>query len=210
MNADKTLRKTTSHRGRADAIYELRVALPYIAPTIWRRLEVPGTMTFGDLHGAVQVAVGWEDCHLWAFYVGKTEVSPEPEQLDFPGEPRARPADRTTLEEMLARRRIKFRYVYDMGDDWLHEIKVEKVFAPEPGVTYPRCTGGKRACPPEDCGGFPGYFHLLEVLADPKHPEHGEMLDWMGGEWDPEGFDIDAVNARLQPRKRRPARHPKK
>ncbi len=198
------MRKTTSHRGhgehrggRVDAIYELRVALPYIVPTIWRQLEIPGTMTFDDLHRAIQVAMGWEDCHLWAFYVGKTEVSPEPEQFDFPGEPRARPADSTTIEEMLAGQRAKFRYVYDMGDDWLHEIKVEKVFAPEPGVTYPRCTGGERAGPPEDCGGFPGYFHLMEVVANPKHPEHGEMLDWIGGDWDPEAFDIVAMNKEL-------------
>ena len=132
MNADKTPRKITSHGGRADAIYELSVALPYIVPTIWRRLEVLGTMTFDDLHDAIQIAMGWEDCHLWAFYVGKTEVSPEPEQFGFPGVPRARPADRTTLDEMLVGQRVKFRYVYDMGDDWLHEIKVEKVFSPGP------------------------------------------------------------------------------
>ncbi|OGA51686.1 MAG: hypothetical protein A3F74_06555 [Betaproteobacteria bacterium RIFCSPLOWO2_12_FULL_62_58] len=191
-------------------VYQLRIALAYIEPSVWRRLEVPSTMTFGDLHGAIQAAMGWEDCHLWAFYVGKTEVSPDPEQFDFPGEPRAQAADWTALDDMLAGRRIKFRYIYDMGDDWLHEIKVEKILAPEPGVQYPRCTGGERACPPEDCGGFPGYYNVLEALADPKHPEYEEMLDWIGGEWDPEAFDIKAVNARLQPRKRRPARRPKK
>ena len=217
MNADKTLRKTTSHRGHkehrgghADAIYELRVALPYIVPTIWRRLEVPGAMTFYDLHDAIQTAMGWEDDHLWAFYVGKTEVSPASEQLEFPGVPRAQPADGTTLDQMLAGQGVKFRYVYDMGDDWLHEIKVEKVFTPEHGVTYPRCTGGARACPPEDCGGFPGYQNFLKAVKNPKHPEHEESLEWIGGEWDPEAFDMDAVNARLQPRKRRPARRPKK
>ena len=191
-------------------VYQLRIALPYIKPAIWRRLEVPGTMTFGGLHDAIQTAMGWENCHLWAFYVGKTEVSPESEQFDFPGEPPARPADSTTLDKMLGARPIKFRYVYDMGDDWLHEIKVEKAFAAAAGVQYPRCTGGARACPPEDCGGFPGYFHFLEAITDPKHPEHGELLDWIGGEWDPETFDIDAVNARLQRRKRRLARRPRK
>lgn len=212
MNADKPARKTTSRKerqgGRAGAIYQLRISLPYIVPVIWRRLEVPGTMTFDDLHGAIQVAMGWENCHLWAFYVGKTEVSPEPEQFGFPDVPRARPADRTTLDEMLAGQRVKFRYIYDMGDDWLHELKVEKVFAPEAGVTYPRCTDGKRAGPPEDCGGFPGYFNLVKVLANPRHPEHDEMLEWIGREWDFEAFDIGAVNAALQPRKRRPARRP--
>lgn len=184
-------------------IYHLRIALPYIAPPIWRRLEVPGTLTFGDLHDAIQTAMGWEDCHLWAFYVGKTEVSPATEQFDFPGEPRAQPADGTTLDQMLAGRRIKFRYIYDMGDDWLHEIKVEKVVAPEPNVAYPRCTGGARACPPEDCGGFPGYYNLLEALTDPKHAEHEEMLEWIGDEWNPEAFNLGAVNAALKPRGRK-------
>ena len=210
MNANSAMRKSTSHRGRADAIYELRVALPYIVPIIWRRLEVPGTMTFDDLHDAIQIAMGWEDCHLWAFYVGKTEVSPEPEQFGFPGVPRARPADRTTLDEMLAGQRVKFRYEYDMGDSWTHEIKVEKVLAPDPDMAYPRCTGGARAGPPEDCGGFPGYQNFLKAVKNPKHPEHEETLEWIGDEWDPEAFDMDAVNARLQPRKRRPARRPKK
>jgi len=204
------MRKTTSHGGHADAIYELRVALPYIVPTIWRRLEVPGTMTFDDLHDAIQIAMGWEDCHLWAFYVGKTEVSPEPEQLVFPGQPRARSADSTTLDDMLAGQCMKFRYEYDMGDSWTHEIEVEKVLAPDPDMAYPRCTGGARAGPPEDCGGFPGYQNILKAVKNPKHPEHEETLEWIGGEWNPEAFDMDAVNARLQPRKRRPARRPKK
>lgn len=184
-------------------IYQLKIALPYIEPPIWRRLEVPGAMTFDALHAVIQIAMGWEDCHLWMFYVGKTEVSPESEQFDFPGKQRAQSADRTTLDHMLAGRRIKFRYIYDMGDDWLHEIKVEKVSAPAPGAQYPRCTGGERACPPEDCGGFPGYLNLLETLANPKHPEREEMLEWIGGEWNAEAFDIDAVNDRLQPRKRK-------
>ncbi len=183
-------------------IYQLKVALPYIKPTIWRRLEAPGNMTFHDLHDAIQIAMGWENCHLWMFSVGETEISPESEQFDFPGQPRAQVADRTTLDHMLAGRRIKFRYVYDMGDDWLHEVKVEKVFAPEPNVAYPRCTGGERACPPEDCGGFPGYFRLLEAIADPKHSERDEMLEWVGEEWDPEALDLDAVNRSLQPRRR--------
>lgn len=185
-------------------IYHLRITLPYIEPPIWRRLEVPGDMTFAALHQAIQKAMGWEDYHLWTFYIDKTEVGPpQPAGFDFPGSPRPLPAARTTLDEMLSGRRIKFRYIYDMGDDWLHEIKVEKTLAPEPGVQYPRCTGGARACPPEDCGGFPGYQNFLEALADPKHPEHEEMLEWIGGEWDPEAFDPDAVNAALKPRKRK-------
>lgn len=189
-------------------IYQLKIALPYIKPSIWRRLEVHGNMTFHDLHDAIQIAMGWENCHLWMFGVGETEISPESEQFDFPGQPRARSAASTTLDDMLTGRRMKFHYEYDMGDSWTHEIKVEKILSSRPDVQYPRCTGGERACPPEDCGGFPGYFHLLEAMADPNHPEHDEMLEWIGEEWDPEAFDLDAINAALKPRVRRP-RKPK-
>lgn len=191
-------------------IYQLKIALPYIAPSIWRRLEVPGDMTFAALHAVIQKAMGWEDYHLWAFYVGKVEVGPpQPADFAFPGEPRPRSAARTTLDVLLGGRRVKFRYVYDMGNDWLHEIKVEKVLSPRPAVQCPRCTGGERACPPEDCGGFPGYFNLLEAMADPKHPEHDQMLEWVGEEWDPEAFDLDAVNSALQPRRRRSGKKPR-
>ena len=191
-------------------IYQLTIMLPHIEPPIWRQVEVSGDMTFHDLHDAIQIAMGWEDCHLWMFDVGGAEVSPSSEQFDFPGRPRPRSADSTTLDDLLEGRRLKFRYEYDMGDSWIHEIKVEKVFAPEPGVQYPRCTGGARAGPPEDCGGFPGYMNILEAIGNPRHPEREEMLEWIGGEWDAEAFDIDAVNAMLKPRKRKSARRGKK
>src|SRR5262249_4936275 len=92
----------------------------------------------------------------------------------------------------------KFRYTYDFGDNWRHTIQVEKVLAPAAGERYPKCVKGKRACPPEDCGGVWGYAELLEALADPKHKRHEELKEWVGGEFDPEAFDIEAVNDELQ------------
>jgi hypothetical protein len=89
-------------------------------------------------------------------------------------------------------------YEYDFGDSWEHVIKVEKILPAMPGVRIPLCLAGKRACPPEDCGGAWGYEHLLEVLRDPAHEEHNEMLEWLGGEFDPEAFDIDATNVELR------------
>ena len=183
--------------------YQLRIALPYIEPVIWRRLEVSGEVTFAVLHDVIQIAMGWEDAHLWAFYVGDTEISPASEHSPFPGAPRALAADDYTLNEILAKRRVKFRYEYDMGDSWLHDIEVEKVGFVEKDVQYPRCTGGARACPPEDCGGFPGYENIIEVISNPTHPDREELIEWVGEEWDPEAFDIEAVNRRLLPRKRK-------
>lgn len=184
-------------------IYHLKVTLPYIEPVIWRRLEVHGDMMFSELHYAIQRAMGWEDDHLWAFYVGNTEISPEREQFGFPSASPPRSADRTTLNNMLSGRCTSFRYVYDMGDDWVHDIVVEKVVVPGQGGFYPRCTGGARACPPEDCGGFHGYMNILAAMSDPKHPEREEMLEWVGEDFDPEAFNVEAVNRRLQPRKRK-------
>jgi Plasmid pRiA4b ORF-3-like protein. len=92
----------------------------------------------------------------------------------------------------------KFRYVYDFGDDWRHDIVVEKVLDPDEGIKYPVCIGGKRNCPPEDVGGPWGYEDFLEAIQDPQHPEHESMLEWVGGSFDPEEFSIDEVNDMLK------------
>jgi hypothetical protein len=89
-------------------------------------------------------------------------------------------------------------YTYDFGDNWEHTIQIEKVVDAEPGIRYPRCIDGKRACPPEDCGGAWGYGDFLKAIQDPKHSEHEEMTEWIGGEFDPEEFDLAAVNNGLR------------
>ncbi|MCF7732997.1 MAG: plasmid pRiA4b ORF-3 family protein [Akkermansiaceae bacterium] len=96
--------------------------------------------------------------------------------------------------------RKKLRYEYDFGDGWLHEILVEKLLPPDPAMRHPVCTAGKNACPPEDCGGIYGYYDVLAAVNDPKHPEHEERLEWLGGSFDPESFDLDAVNKTLKQR----------
>jgi hypothetical protein len=92
----------------------------------------------------------------------------------------------------------RFRYEYDFGDGWLHQVTVEKVLPADPEMRLPLCLKGKRACPPEDVGGVWGYENFLEAIRDPDHPEHDEYLEWVGGEFDPESFDIDDVNAALR------------
>jgi hypothetical protein len=92
----------------------------------------------------------------------------------------------------------KCLYEYDFGDSWEHEVLVEKILPREQGKRYPVCLTGKRACPPEDCGGIWGYAEFLEAINDPQHPEHEEMREWVGGEFDAEAFDPDEVNRELQ------------
>ena len=92
----------------------------------------------------------------------------------------------------------KFHYEYDMGDGWEHEILVEKTLPTEPSQHYPVCVTGRRACPPEDCRGLWGYADLLEIIKDPKHEEYEERVEWLGGELDPEAFDVDQVNEVLR------------
>ena len=91
-----------------------------------------------------------------------------------------------------------FVYEYDFGDSWQHSIQFERVVEPEPKVKYPRCAEGARACPPEDCGGVWGYADFLKAIADPKHPDHRDMKEWIGGKFDPEKFSVEAVNRELK------------
>jgi len=149
----------------------------------------------GELHLTIQAAMGWEDSHLHLFSVrGETYADSRVEgPLGSPPKDEAR-ARLARVAPVGAR----LRYEYDFGDGWDHLLVVEKVFRGEPGVTYPRCVGGRRACPPEDCGGPPGYANLLEAIAASRHPQHRERLEWLGRPFDPEKFDLDAVNYRVQ------------
>jgi hypothetical protein len=180
-------------------IYQLKVTLRYTRPPIWRRLLVPAGLTLADFHDVLQEAMGWDNSHLHEFRIGpkrfgKSDPSDRLMGLDPIGNERT-----THLFMVLGKVGAKATYTYDFGDSWEHAIVVEKVLPPEPGVPYPVCLGGKLHGPPEDCGGIPGYYNLLEAIRDPNHPEHEELLDWVGGEFDPEEFSVDDVNCRLAP-----------
>jgi hypothetical protein len=174
-------------------IYQIKITLRYIAPPVWRRIEVPADIKLGKLHRMLQAVMGWTDSHLHAFRIGRLSYGvPDPE---FPDDMKN---ERTMRLDNIAATGDMIIYEYDFGDGWEHELKIEKVLTPEPDMRYPRCTAGKRACPPEDCGGPPGYEHLLEVLRDPKHEEHEEMREWIGRDFDPEEFDLAEVNEMLK------------
>jgi Plasmid pRiA4b ORF-3-like protein len=180
-------------------IYQLKVTLLGTRPPIWRRLLAPSGFTLEDLHSVVQAAMDWDDSHLHEFRIGQTRFG-KPERTDgFMALNPIRSERTARLFGVLGKVGAKARYTYDFGDSWEHAVVVEKVLPPEPGVAYPICVAGKLHGPPEDCGGIPGYYNLLEAIRAPAHTDHEDMLDWVGGEFDPEAFSPDEVNRRLAP-----------
>jgi hypothetical protein len=177
-------------------VYLLKVALLHVRPAIWRRLKVPGDHALADLHEAIQVAMGWTNSHMHEFLIGEARYGePSPEGGYAPG---VQDEADAVLSDVLGGVGSKFRYVYDFGDDWQHEIVVEEILPPDPDLLYPICTGGGRASPPEDVGGPPGYERFLEAMADPADPEHREYVEWFGDEFDPEAFSVEDVNEMLR------------
>lgn len=211
-------------------MYQLRIALHGTQPPIWRRVVVPGDITLAELHEIVQIVMGWYDCHLHQFVVKCPERKPSSmqlrelllkgmvgemtelmrgervfrdlsnEDLDVDGEDERE----VTLRELCRKVKSKLLYEYDFGDGWEHTVEVQKIYPPELGVHYPVCLAGKRACPPEDCGGVWGYYDMLEALADPKHERHEEVAEWMDADFDPEALDLEGIHESL----RRWRRHP--
>jgi len=180
-----------------ECVYQLKVTLKHIRPAIWRRLQVLGDTSLGELHRVIQVAMGWSDSHLHLFRMGKTEYSqPDPED-PFWGR-NAVDERSVALAEVAPCEGSRLLYLYDFGDDWEHDIRVEKILVRQEGQVYPISVAGERACPPEDCGGSPGYGHLLKALRNPRHHEHVSLLEWVGGSFDPEAFDLEGVNLRLR------------
>jgi hypothetical protein len=139
--------------------------------------------------------MGWRDVHLHEFEVGGRRYGqPEPDEPHYKVEPEWK----LTLRAAAPTEGAQFRYVYDLGDGWGHELLVEAIQTPARPLKYPVCLAGERSCPPEDCGGPPGYANLLDVLRDRTHPEHRDMLAWAGRGFNPERFDLAAVNRKLK------------
>lgn len=174
-------------------IYRIKVTLRHVAPPVWRRIEVLADTKLGKFHRILQAAMGWTDAHLHVYRVGEVRYGiPDP---DFPDDETVN--ERNVHLDQVAAEGDTLIYEYDFGDSWEHELKIERTFFAEPAVYYPRCTGGSRACPPENCGGPPGYDRLLEVLRNPKHGEYEDMREWIGGDFDPETFDLEAASRAL-------------
>ena len=145
----------------------------------------------------MQTAFGWTNSHLHQFIINRQYYSLPEFELDEYNE-KIGDESRVKLSQLKLKPKSKFVYEYDFGDSWEHEILVEKVVEKEEGVSYPRCIGGKRAGPPEDCGGVWGYERLQKVIKDEDDPEYEDMMEWLGGSFDPEHFDQEEVNEQFK------------
>jgi hypothetical protein len=176
------------------SIYQIKVTLKDSKPPIWRRVLVPDSISLHQLHTILQIVMGWTNSHLHQFIIdGVYYGDPEDDEYDeMENEKRFR------LNQFVARKGRKFIYEYDFGDSWEHTVHVEAILPVEKGAQYPVCLEGKRACPLEDIGGMWGYDDFLKAYADPKHPDHDDIVEELGEDFDPEFFDIEDANLGLR------------
>jgi hypothetical protein len=175
-----------------DAIATLRIEIKYIEPLIWRRVAVRTSINLKALHTVIQATMGWLDYHLWKFAIDERKFG-----IPDPDRPHVKNGAATQLAAILASGITEFGYVYDFGDNWEHRIVVEDVATAEAGVKYPRFLGGERRCPPEDCGGSPGYFDIIENIARKRSKTAKEAFEWYGGPYDPADIDDEKIKITL-------------
>ena len=175
-----------------DAIATLRIEIKYIEPLIWRRVAVRTSMNLKALHTVIQATMGWLDCHLWEFTFGDSRYGiPDRDRADV------KSGATTRLATVLSSGTTDFLYVYDFGDNWEHRIVVENISIAEADKEYPQLLGGERRCPPEDCGGPPGYFEFIENIFN-KGSKRTEALQWYGGPYNPDDIDEKQIEIALR------------
>ena len=167
-------------------IATVRIDLVGTDPPIWREVEIPTSITLKVLHDVIQAVMGWFDLHLWEFTINKRRYG-LPIDEDWGTEPRSEAA-KVRLRDVLRPGKTTIDYLYDFGDSWEHRLTVNDIRQGDPARSYPRLVGGEQNAPPEDCGGVPGFYDLLEAVADPAHPSHVEMVEWLD-DYDPDTFD---------------------
>lgn len=175
-----------------ETVARLHIRLADTDPAVWRRLDVPVDASLKMVHDSIQAAMSWLDYHLWEFEAGERRYGlPDPEWPDD----RLHAAKTAKLKTLVDRGIRTFDYTYDMGDSWHHIVTIEAIEPGEPDTRYPRYVDGDRRAPPEDCGGTPGFETFLEAIANPKHPEHAEVVEWHHGCYG-HAFDPDTIDER--------------
>lgn len=181
-------------------IYQIKVTLKNTKPSVWRRILVPGTISLSKFHEILQIVMGWSDSHLHQFTIGDREFGePSEDDEDFGIE--ILDDRKFYLNRLILGKNFKFDYWYDFGDNWYHNIVIEKILPLEKSENYPFCVAGKRACPPEDVGGVGGYEKLLHAMQNPDNLEdewEQELLEWVDGDFEPEYFNPEEINKNLK------------
>lgn len=191
----ETLAGSVAETPTGQRVLQFKIVLKDTRPQIWRRIQVLDSGTFWALHVAIQDSMGWLDSHLHEFFIPdiQTPNSVSVGMPDMYGYNNVLPGWDVPITRFFRNVGDRATYVYDFGDDWIHSVVVEKVLPVNPAITYPICVGGKRACPPEDCGGPWGYKSLLKALADADHPEHDNVVEWLEEDFDPADFSPEYV-----------------
>lgn len=179
-----------------DSIIQLKITLQRTKPPIWRRVLVDKTTTFEKLHHIIQIVMGWTDSHLYEFDIDGYIIADTNQEFDDDFGNKIIDASTVTLENIITNTKEKFNYTYDFGDNWEHQIVVEKFLSCDTKTKYPICIDGKLNCPPEDCGGIHGFYNLLDIIGNKRHPERKEILEWLG-DYDADYFDKDEINQGL-------------
>jgi hypothetical protein len=175
------------------ALLQIKLTLTGVKPPIWRRVLVTDQVSLKRLHDCLQAVADWQDVHLHEFVIQEKRYGqPAPREV-VPVQNEAL----FRLHSLPLAKGTVFTYVYDFGDHWEIEVKVEQVLPPDPKSPVASVIDGARAFPPEDSGGVAGYEELVRALSDPSDPEHAECREWAGEGLDPERFDRAATNERL-------------
>ena len=183
---------------RIQRVFQFRLSLVEVRPTVWRRIQVPADYTLARLHGVIQAVMDWQDHHLHEFTVGGRSYG----DPDLDEENRVLDERSVRLRDLGLASGTHFEYAYDFGDNWQHVLEFEDEVSPAAGAVYPVCVSGECSAPPEDVGGVSGYEELLEALDDPSHEEHEAMQEWLGRPFDPTVFSVADANRRLSRRLR--------
>lgn len=186
---------STNKRNAPKQIFQLKITIKDIKPPVWRRLLISSHCTFQTLHEAIQDCFYWVNDHLHEFIVrpkndpyngfhiqGKYPDGTDSQNSLFDDIME----NQIRLCDVFSEEQKSVAYIYDFGDNWEHEIRLEENFPHDDSLRSFICVGGKRATPPEDCGGAWGYYDLIDILNNPNHPEHEEMKEWAGEDFDPE------------------------
>ena len=178
--------------------YQIQIVLRGSKPKIWRRILVPSDLLLSDFHVIIQITMGWTNSHLHQFIKDRTFYTKRMADDDFWGEMDNVDYSKIKISDLLKKEKDRIIYEYDFGDGWCHDIILEKIIVEEEIGQIPMCIKGKRNCPPEDCGGTWGYQDLLHTISNPKHEDYESMIEWLGGEFDPDYFDKNEINAMLK------------